>query len=169
MAIDVNTRTALGVENVKYRMYTCSARPTNLHLVLQDWDLLVRGWSKLLPSSRVPGAEPHTTGMQAANYSSAGTSSRHPQERGKRHSMQHSTKASPDCYGNSAGDGFSPHGSDSNPPHGQATQSCTKALTRVLALDAREVSYYILSKALLLCYSTWQDGYYSMWTNPCQP
>lgn len=71
--------------------------------------------------------------------------------------MQHSTKASPDCYGNSAGDGFSPHGSDSNPPHGQATQSCTKALTRVLALDAREVSYYMLSKALLLCYSTVHD------------
>lgn len=84
-------------------------------------------------------------------YSSAGTTSRHPQERGRRHSMQHSTKASPDCYGNSAGDGFSPHGSDSNPPHGQATQSCTKALTRVLALDAREVCKYILSKALLLC------------------
>lgn len=76
---------------------------------------------------------------QTANYSTAATGSRQLVEQGKGHSIQHRTKASPDCYGNSAGDGFSPHGSDSNSAHGQATQSGTKALAGILTLDAGKV------------------------------
>ena len=52
-------RTVLDAD-IDFSRMVCRVCPTDLHLVLQDWDLLVRSGAELLPSSRVPAEGPHT-------------------------------------------------------------------------------------------------------------